>query len=188
MGRLEPDTLVDLLLGESPREAALRTLEWIRSSTQARSVSLWLVVGEKTSLLLGVALDQESIGRMEEAVAEGRSSLEDGNPFRSGGCLLIPIEIDGVERLVLYLDGAGPDGRDHSLVTSYARVALRALRHSGAGTPRLAREARREELVALLRLHEWNIARVARARNVTRKTIYEWLRKLKIHRERIQKA
>jgi len=185
---MEPDTLVDLLLGESPREAALRTLEWIRAHSQARSVSLWRVVAGSPSLELGAAVDQETIAGLRAALEKAHASLDTGEPYRSEGELLVGIESDQGTSHVLYVDGLLGERRDVDAVSTYARVALRALRHPGAGVPRLTDEAKREELVSLLRLHEWNIARVARARRVTRKTIYEWLKKFNISRERVQKA
>jgi hypothetical protein len=185
---MEPDTLVDLLLGESPREAALRTLEWIRAHSQARSVSLWKVTDGALALELGAAVDQETIGGIQGVWERSQQALEQNPVFRAGGSLLMLVDGDHSTSHVLYLDGLDPARRDVDTLSSYARVALRALRHPGGGGPRLAEEAKREELVALLRLHEWNIARVARARNVTRKTIYEWLRKFNISRERVQKA
>jgi len=185
---MEPDTLVDLLLGESPREAALRTLEWIRAHSQARSVSLWRVVGGSPSLELGAAVDQETIAGLRNALEHGQTSIESGQPYKAEGELLVSIESDLATSHVLYVDGLLGDKRDVDAVSTYARVALRALRHPGTGTPRLSEEAKRDELVSLLRLHEWNIARVARARRVTRKTIYEWLKKFNISRERVQKA
>jgi hypothetical protein len=185
---MEPDTLVDLLLGESPREAALRTLEWIRAHSQARSVSLWRVVAGAPSLELGAAVDQETIAGVQSALERGRPSIETGQPFRAEGELLVGLESDHGTSHVLYVDGVRGERRDIDAVSTYARVALRALRHPGTGSPRLTEDGKRDELMSLLRLHEWNIARVARARKVTRKTIYEWLKKFKISRERVEKA
>ena len=185
---MEPDTLVDLLLGESPREAALRTLEWIRAHSQARSVSLWRLVSGSPSLELGAAVDQETIAGVQNAIARAQRALESGQAYRADGELLVGVESDHNTNYVLYVDGLLGDRRDVDAVSTYARVALRALRHPGPGGQRFTADAKREELMSLLRLHEWNIARVARARNVTRKTIYEWLKKFGISRERVEKA
>ena len=185
---MEPDALVDLLLGESPREAALRTLEWIRAHSQARSVSLWRVVAGRPSLELGAAVDQETIAGLDKALARGEKLLEAGQAYKAEGELLVSIDGEQGAHHVLYVDGVLGDRRDLEAVQTYARVALRALRHPGTGGPRLTEDAKRNQLVSLLRFHEWNIARVARARNVTRKTIYEWLKKFNISRERVQKA
>lgn len=63
------------------------------------------------------------------------------------------------------------------------RAALRA-------TPR-TNDARRlyerEQLVALLERHRWNVARVARALGRSRMTVYNRLRRLGIERQRIQR-
>jgi len=185
---MEPDTLVDLLLGESPREAALRTLEWIRAHSQARSVSLWETAGAGVSLELGAAVDQETIAGIQAVWERGRKALDESPIFRDDRSLLMLVDGDPGTSHVLFVDGLDPSRRDIETLSSYARVALRALRHPGGTPARFAEEAKREELVALLGFHEWNIARVARARKVTRKTIYEWLRKFNISRERVQKA
>lgn len=186
---METETLVDLLLGESPREAALRTLEWIRAHSQARSVSLWRVVEGAPALELGAAVDEQTIAGLKSLLSSHPEVPQaEGQSVRAEGSLLVTVDGGASGTHVLYVDGLPAERRDLETLTSYARVALKALRHPAFGTPRLAEEAKREELVALLRLHEWNIARVARARNVTRKTIYEWLRKFNISRERVQKA
>jgi transposase len=185
---METETLVDLLLGESPREAALRTLEWIRAHSQARSVSLWRQVNGAPALELGAAVDEQTIAGVKGLLARAGGTLLEGQPVRADGSVLVTVDSGSGDSHLLYVDGLPAERRDVETMTSYARVALKALRHPAFGTPRLAEEAKREELVALLRLHEWNIARVARARNVTRKTIYEWLRKFNISRERVAKA
>ena len=185
---METETLVDLLLGESPREAALRTLEWIRAHSQARSVSLWRLVDGSPALELGAAVDEQTIAGVKSLLARIEGPVSEGQSVRADGSILMAVDGGSGDGHVLYVDGLPADRRDLETMSSYARVALKALRHPAFGTPRLAEEAKREELVALLRLHEWNIARVARARNVTRKTIYEWLRKFNISRERVLKA
>lgn len=80
---MESDALVDLLLGESPREGALPALKWIRAHSQARSGCLWHVVAGSPSLELGAAVDQETIGGLDKAlfagteVARSRPALQD---------------------------------------------------------------------------------------------------------------
>lgn len=48
--------------------------------------------------------------------------------------------------------------------------------------------AERETLVALLVANEWNVARVARLLGVTRTTVYNRIRRLKVPRERVRKS
>jgi transcriptional regulator of acetoin/glycerol metabolism len=133
-------------------------------------------------------VDQETIAGLDKALTKGEKLLEAGQAYRAEGELLVSIDGEQGTHHLLYVDGVLGDRRDLEAVQTYARVALRALRHPGTGGPRLSEDAKRNQLVSLLRFHEWNIARVARARNVTRKTIYEWLKKFKISRERVQKA
>ena len=44
----------------------------------------------------------------------------------------------------------------------------------------------REQLVHLLEQHEWNLARVARAKDVSRPTIYAWMDRLGIERKHVR--
>jgi len=182
--------VADLLLSAgSPRDAARKTLAWLMDFHQARSVALWRAgEGDALALDMGAAVDHEALLATQALWARDRESLLGGTPSTGESRALIPLR---VERSFVYLDGVDPRRVDIETIAGVAAVAAKALsrdRESVAEQPSSLEDVRREELVATLRLHEWNIARVARVKGVTRKTIYDWLKKYAIPREHVAKS
>jgi hypothetical protein len=178
------DTIADLLLSGDARAAAKNTLAWILDQNRARCVSLWSVVDGRLRLALSVALDQDAIANAEKVWSEHRRSLEAGNPFEGQGVLVVPVETEDGRHLVA-LDGLTGKAAHVESIVRFARVAVKALARGGtAHAARSVEDVRREELIALLVHEEWNIARVARRRGVTRKTIYDWMSRFGIEREK----
>ena len=101
---METETLVDLLLGESPREAALRTLEWIRAHSQARSVSLWRVVDGSPALELGAAVDEQTIAGVKGLLPRMEGPLGEGQIVRAEGSILVAVDGGSGDGHVLYVD------------------------------------------------------------------------------------
>jgi transcriptional regulator of acetoin/glycerol metabolism len=91
--------------------------------------------------------------------------------------------------VLIYADGIDKRILDMPALVTAASIAARALsKRPGAGVDSVGMNgARREELLHALNLHEWNIARVARALSVTRKTIYERMERYGIAREHVPK-
>ncbi len=182
------DTIADLLLSGDARAAAKNTLAWILDQNRARCVSLWSVVDGRLRLSLSVALDQEAIVNTEKVWAEHRRALESGHPWEAHGTLIVPVETEDGRHLVA-LEGLTGKAQQVESVVRFARVAVKALMRGGtAHAARSVEDVRREELVALLVHEEWNIARVARRRGVTRKTIYDWMARFHIQREKPQRG
>jgi transcriptional regulator of acetoin/glycerol metabolism len=178
------DTIADLLLSGDARSAAKNTLAFLLEQNRARSVSLWSLREGQLRLALSVALDQEAIANAQAAWSEHRRTLEAGQPWEAPGRLVVPIETEEGRHLIA-LDGLQSKVSNVDSVARFARVALKALLRGGAGhAARSAEDVRREELIALLVHEEWNIARVARRRGVTRKTIYDWMGRFRIQREK----
>ena len=181
--RMNPEQVADILLDAQghPREAARRIIEWLLSYTKARSVSLWRD-GERPALVLGCGIDQGTIAAIDSLWPERSERPAVGDrlmmlPVRGGDAYLL---LEGVDTKRVDVDTAASMG-------AVASKAMARTDYDGreARTPD---NARRDELLASLTLHEWNIARVARAKGVTRKTIYEWMAKYAIRRERVAKG
>ncbi len=177
-----------LLEAASPRDASRRTLEWLLLHSRARSIALWRAEGDDIALEISVGADDETLSGARTLWAmRDAAAVEGGRAIVGGHALLVAARPAGT---LVYVDGVDPKGVDIPSLVDGASVAAVALRRSptGVGTQPSNRNAlRREELVATLRLHEWNIARVARVKGVTRKTIYDWLARYNIPRERVPK-
>jgi len=178
--------IADLLLqGSSPREAARLILNWLLERHGARSIGLWRAEAEKGLMLeLGTAIDQKTIDSARALWASDPSALETGHCVLGDREVFVPIRIAGV---FVYVDGVDPRRLDLAALADAATVAAKALQRTttSPATSAALASTRREELVALLRFNEWNIARVARIKGVTRKTIYDWLARYEIEREKV---
>lgn len=177
-----------LLDGSGPRNAAQRILTWLQHRTEARSVAIWRAEGVEFSLEISVAADEQTIEGARALWTRSRASLAEGGPATADSAILLPIHPAGS---YLYLDGVDPRRLDLEVAADgggVAVMALRRLRSSAGRAGTVATGDVREELLSALRLHEWNVARVARVKGVTRKTIYDWLQKYNIPRERVRKT
>jgi hypothetical protein len=182
--------VADLLLGASnPREAAKRTLDWLADHLKARSVSLWRYEGQEFMLEMGCVVDQRTIRGASELWSRGADELRQGRPLIDRHAALIPTQ---VADSYLYLDGVDLQKLDLETAADGGTVAVMALHREGLPLtddgPSGVHGLQREELVATLRLHEWNLARVARVKGVTRKTIYDWMKRYGIPREHVRRT
>ncbi len=185
---LELESLAGFLLdASSPRDAALKILGWIQKHNRARSVALWREEEGELLMEISVAADEDTISGARTLWAGGRAALKAGGPLSGESQVLAPTKQAGV---YVYLDGVTPKRVDLKTTVEGAGIAALALRRlrPGASRREMDDDLKREELIATLNLHEWNIARTARARSVTRKTIYDWMAKHKIARERVSKS
>jgi Bacterial regulatory protein, Fis family len=179
-----------LLDASSPLDASRRVLSYLVEHNEARSVALWRVTeGEEPVLEMGMGVSQETIVSTRSAWSRDSATLLAGQTVIEEDRALIPTKVPGA---LVSLDGIDPKRLDAATVADAAAVALKALHrdefNSRSHGLLSMHGLRREELIATLRLHEWNIARVARVKGVTRKTIYEWLTRYNIPRERIPKT
>jgi hypothetical protein len=180
---MNPEQVADILLDSQgyPREAARRIIEWLLSYTKARSVSLWRD-GESPALVLGCGIDQGTIATVDALWPE-RSD----RPAMGDRIMMLPVR--GGDAYLL-LEGVDTKRIDVNTAASMGAVASKAMARTDLDgrEARSPENGRRDELLASLTLHEWNIARVARAQGVTRKTIYEWMAKYAIRRERVVRS
>jgi hypothetical protein len=184
-----PD-LARILLENTPRDAAKETLWRLMARLRARSVALWRETPNgDLALEMGLGVDGETITKANSLYAarqpESVATLSGENALLA--------RVARPETWWVYADGVDPRSVDVRTIVDFACFAAAALHRSFTvddderGSPVTIRAIKREQLVATLRLHEWNIARTARAMSVTRKTIYDWLGKYKISREWVPK-
>ena len=173
-----------------PRHAARRSLDWLLVKIHARSVALWSTEGDDIDLSLGMAVDTQAM-ITARALWTARGDGVDA-PIWSEDDTAVMLRVPSTD-LYVYADGVKRNAYD--LMPSLLNggiVAAAALRRTMAGVPvdiegGGVNTARRDALLAALNLHEWNIARVARATNVTRKTVYERMDRYGIERKRVPK-
>jgi transcriptional regulator with GAF, ATPase, and Fis domain len=140
---------------------------------------------------------------VEDRVNDKRLSKESR---ATGAPSFAVVPVFEADRLVaiMYLDGRHPRfAADQGLnrLTKLARIVGKAVADARDGVGRTPREALddylertpseeldRQKLLLLLTRNEWNIARVSRLMNVTRRTIYLRLARFGIERQKIRKT
>lgn len=171
-----------------PRRAALRSLDWLLAHIHARSVALYRVEGDEIALSLGMGVDSLSEATSHELWA-ARGDDPDAPTWGDEGTAVL-LRVPSTDML-LFADGVRRSAFDlmPALLNGGTVAALALMKR--AGTPFDGNggmtAAKKEELLSALNLHEWNIARVARATGVTRKTVYERMDRYGIERQRVPK-
>jgi transcriptional regulator with GAF, ATPase, and Fis domain len=121
---------------------------------------------------------------------------------------IVPIMEEQQLAALLYVDSAEPHfcaAHDLERLSKFSRIVVKAVREESGGGGGMISPSRkeawetylertpvedmeREKLLLLLNRNEWNIARVARLMDVTRRTIYLRLQRYNIPRERVRKT
>jgi len=211
------DALVELAAAEEPRRSVERTLTVLTRTFHCRAGAVF-TIDERPKLFVGHAIDEGVLEAVKHFWPTRRTALDRGEVVRLEAGSLKSGELlaaNGVAALVfpvlagedlkglLYIDGPAPrfgvtiDFKD---LAPFIRILSRAL---SGGARDLRPEGRtpamvgmrapsgrigREDLLLVLEQNEWNIARVSRALDVTRPTIYQWLERFGIARRRVPKA
>jgi len=150
--------LASLLLdAESPRDAARRTLDWLRGHAQARSIALWHADGSELRLELSISADDRTL-----AEARGLWRLREKGPreespalFGEEAVLLSTRPSD----MLVYVDGVDPKKVDFETLADGAAIVVDALRREpsalhGPGGGSSVAALRRAELFAVLSLSD----------------------------------
>jgi hypothetical protein len=178
-----------LMDADGPRDAAERTLRWLKEQYRARAVALWHLDSDRGLVLdLSVGVDDKALEGAKELAARDPDRMARQEPIVDGGRILVPTRPKGS---YLYLDGIDARRLNLSVAAEGATVAFNALKRADSPVTYRGRnhgDLFRDELIATLRLHEWNVARVARVKGVTRKTVYDWLDKYAIPREHVRRS
>ena len=207
------DQFTNLVLGaDEPQRLAERTVEIILSLTHGRCAAVFRVEGGRLTLFASRGLDQAALDAAHADWQSHAATLAGGEMFyapTSAGAgpearAAVPIRGDAGVLGILYVDSAEPhflDAADCQRLVKFNAILARALAApaSAAATERprgleryLERtsvdDMERERLLLLLERNEWNIARVARLMQVTRRTVYLRLARYGVPRERVRKG
>jgi len=119
--------------------------------------------------------------------------------------VISPVLEEEVLLALLYVDGQEPhfcDSHDLERISKFSRIVAKSVHDTASPRPTdggadsweayLERtpveDMEREKMLLLLNRNEWNIARVARMMDVTRRTVYLRLQRYNIPRERVPKS
>lgn len=192
------DEIVRLLVSQDPRRSADATLGLLIKHLGADGAACFRIVNDRVSLFAGRAVDQAALDRAASTWEDAREALLAGQAFDADPSFVV-LPIGGRDSVagLLYVGAARGlvlDAETLSRLVPPLQAALEA-RPDGDQPPvdayierTPAVQFQREQLVLLLERHEWNIARVARAKGVARLTIYEQMKRWGIERLKVSKA
>lgn len=206
------DQFTNLVLGaDEPQRLAERTVEIILSLTHGRCAAVFRIDGGRLTLFASRGVDQVALDAAHADWQAHAATLARGEmfyaPTANGGGpearVSAPIRSDDAVVGILYVDSAEPhflDAGDCQRLVKFNRILARALAAPAIpagdrpkGWERYLErtsvdDMERERLLLLLERNEWNIARVARLMQVTRRTVYLRLARYGVPRERVRKG
>jgi hypothetical protein len=195
---------LERVLARDTRVATEEILAQVMLETAATRAILFVDRGE-LKLKGGVGVDQECLDRVQSSWATAAGELREGRPqwcgswclwpcatpgglvlvYLAGGTLRLPQvrrTVGGIARLLALLAIENPrqamDEPSHA-----AQTAVDVFLRNAS-----AEEVERRQLKILLRESEWNIARAARMRGVTRVTVYKWMSRLGVERLKLRRG
>lgn len=194
---------LERLLARNTQVATEEILAQVMVETEATRAVLFVERHGELRLSGGVSVDQACLDRAHSCWRASAHELRAGRPYWSDVWCLWPSTTDrGL--VLLYLLGPG---LEHERVRQTTEGASRLLgllasesldrvETSGARLTALDalmrhttfEEIERRQLTMLLHESEWNISRAARARGVTRVTVYKWMRRLGIERVKTRRS
>jgi hypothetical protein len=194
------DTMDDLLgaiiwLVESggPSAVATNAVTFIARATRSYSAAAFAIGdGGDLRLFASHQIDQGVLDTVREAWVNGQNTLQAGEVARTEAGLISPLKSGADFVGLLFLGHSGTV--ELGSLARVLEILARAMRNASATSLRsewasfLERtspeEVAREQLVRLLEQNEWNVARVARLKRVSRPTIYNWMERYGIKRKR----
>lgn len=206
------DQFTNLVLGaDEPQRLAERTVEIILSLTHGRCAAVFRIEGDRLTLFASRGLDQAALDAAHADWRNHAAALASGEMFYAPTAegegpqarAAVPVRQDDAVLGILYVDSAEPhflDAADCQRLVKFNRILARALaappvaaiERPGGWERYLERtsvdDMERERLLLLLERNEWNIARVARLMQVTRRTVYLRLARYGVPRERVRKT
>ncbi len=198
---------LERVLARDARVATEEILAQVMLETEATNAVLFVDRGD-LKLKGGVGVDQECLDRVRAAWATSAADLREDRPVSSpswclwpcatpGGLVLVYLSgpalrlaqvrrtVGGIARLLSLLVGEKenqkPVKEQPSDAAAQAAVDV-FLRNTSA------EEVERRQLTLLLDENEWNIARAARRRGVTRVTLYKWMHRLGVERLKFRRG
>jgi hypothetical protein len=195
---------LERVLARDARVATEEILAQVMLETEATNAVLFVDRGE-LKLKGGVGVDQECLDRVRSAWATAVDELREGRPMSCatwclwpcatpGGLVLVYLSgaglrlaqvrrtVGGIARLLSLLVGEGQKPAKEE-PSHAAQTAVDVFLRNAS-----AEEVERRQLTLLLNESEWNIARAARRRGVTRVTVYKWMRRLGVARLKIRRG
>jgi hypothetical protein len=192
------EEILRALVSQAPRRSADAVLGLLVSHLGADAAACFRIEGERASLFAARGVDQGALDRVAATWEDAREAIRGGQTFDADSRFaVVPIAADGATVGLLYVDADRGLVLDRDVVERLLPLLRAALTADATGgvplldayierTPTV--QFQREQLLLLLERNEWNIARVARLKGVTRLTVYDQMRRWGIERLKMAKG
>lgn len=187
------ERLTSLLVSDEPRRSADKLLEFLVAHTRAKTGAVIAVDEDRPSIFVSRGLGLDALPAVRSIWTAQRSALMAGRAV-GDRYVLVPV-LEGSELVaLLYLES--PRELDLEGIRVFCLSLAQAVRAARRAAPPVevylssarSEDLERQRLVLVLDASEWNIAQAARVLGVTRRTVYERLRRLGLKRKRVRKA
>jgi hypothetical protein len=187
------EAILWLVESGGPGVVATNAVTFVARATRSSSAAAFALDGQgDLKLFASHQIDQGALDAVREAWGGKQGALRTGQSATTERGLITPLVVGGNLVGLLFLGQAG--NQDLGRLGRVLEILARAIQ-SGSSSPDRSEwaaflektspeEVAREQLVLLLEQNEWNVARVARLKGVTRPTIYNWLERYGIKRKR----
>lgn len=174
-----------LLVAQAPQQQAASVLGLFVGRTRARGAAVLSVAGEQPTLFAaspGLSLRAAAVAA--EIWSARAADLRAGRAVEQGRDVVYPLVENGRLLGALFVHEAEPLAP--VVLEAFGTTFVKTLAAEAAGPSgapdRIPSPGGRDGLMAALHRHEWNVARVARAFGVTRRTIYLRMQRFGIER------
>jgi len=189
--------VIDFLEAEGPALAARKVVSFLARTYRSATAAAFVENRGALELLTCNHADQPAINTVQATWRVNHTRIRAGELFATPSSVLVPLSDAGVFVGVLFLRSDAPTlgridlvpmGPLLDLLAQVARQRDAAVAPDWASALRTTapEDLEREQLRHQLDESEWNVARVARARGVTRPTIYHWMERLGIERRHVR--
>lgn len=188
------DRIALLLFSEDPKRKAEKILAQLVAESGAKGGAVLAVQEGRLIPFVTLGVDLDQLTSIRSAWRSVRPALASGRTHAAEGRILAPIGEGADLPGVLTLESPRSfDEEDTQLMRALLAKALTT--PAGIPSPVTSylvatppEEMAREQLLLMLRQHEWNIALVARRLGVTRRTVYLRLKRYGIARKKVPKT
>lgn len=188
---MTPDDIVRVIVARSPESSAQGLLEHAISLLHARGGAVFALRQGGLECFVQKIEGPPVTPKVREMWEGNMATLVAGGKAAGDGSCLLPLLLNGIPVGAVWMDGVDPRACELGKLAFPLALALEA--------PTLPKgienvlymkgeDFTKQQTMALLHTHGWNIAQVARQMNTTRRTVYLRLARWGIEREKVRKS
>lgn len=173
-------------------DSARRTLQFLSRVYRCSAAAAFTEQRGKLQLLSAYGVDQAGMDTVASTWMTSKRRLLAGERLQGPSGTIVPLMVGEEFAGLLFLRTTIPAPLPQfapflDFLAKLCRTPLaNSLESLESMTATMPEDLERQQLLLLLEQAEWNLARVARAKGVTRPTIYNWMERLGIERKTVR--